>query len=390
MRKFFRFLATQNAICLILALFALCPSWASCASPSSVGAINTAPAQALEIDGHPEAVQAYDFGSISTLQLAPISRIFTLRNSEPLSVTITELRSACGCTIAMAQRHVMLPIVMAPGQTATVRVIVDLAGLPPGPVSKSVWVYVKDQGAPAATLTMTGTLVPAARLAPASLNFGQPASGGSPTVLLTVTWNNAALPTGSRCHLVSTNPEVSVTSVSTSAAAFGETYQCTLSPQAHLGELEGSVQAIVTLPKRKPVIVGEVPLHGEVRGDVAAAPAIVAFGTVAAGQTALRQINLSLTRAELPVVTSASPYLTARLGTMIAQQPERPFGSGPLNATGHAESIEAKPFQATLDITLSSKAPAGPLTTELTVTTKTGQRLRVPVFALIAPPETKR
>ena len=278
---------------------------------------------------------------------------------------------------------------LAPGQTAPVRVTLDLAGMPPGPISKSVWVYIKGQDAPAATLTLTGTLIPAARLAPASLDFGYPASGGSQTVSLTATWNKASLPTGSQCRLVSTNPEVSVTPVPASAGASNETYRCTLSPQAHLGEIEGSVQAIVTLPGQKPVVVGEIPLRGEVRGDVAAAPAIVAFGTVTAGQTALRQINLSLTRAELPIVTSASRYLTARLGTVTAQQPEQPFGAGPINATSHTGSDETNPFQATLDITLSSKVPAGPLTTEMTVTTKNGQRLRVPVFALILPPETK-
>ncbi len=341
------------------------------------------------MDGHTEAIKTANFGSLSTLQLAPITRIFTLRNSGLLSITVSELRSSCGCTSALAQGQAMLPLMLAPGQTAKVRVTLDLAGLPPGPVSKSVWVYTKGQTAPAATLTMTGMLIPAARLAPASLDFGQPALGGSPTVPLTVTWNKAALPTGSRCRLVSTNPEVSVTLVVTSAGSSSETYRCTLSPQAHLGELEGSVQATVTLPGQKPVVVGEVPLRGEVRGDVAAAPAIVAFGTVTAGQTALRQINLALARAEMPVVTSASPYLTARLGPVTAQQPAHPFGAGPLNATSRTESIEAKPFQATLDITLSSKAPAGPLTTELIVTTGTGQHLRVPIFALIVPPETK-
>lgn len=124
---------------------------------------------------------------------------------------------------------------------------------------------------------------------------------------VTVTWNNAALPPGSRCRLVSTNPEVSVTLVPVSVGASGEMYQCTLFPQTHLGELAGIIQAIVTLPEQKLVIVGEVPLRGEVQGNVAAAPAIVAFGAVPTGQAALRQINLLLMRAELPDITSASP-----------------------------------------------------------------------------------
>lgn len=362
------------------------PPWAGFASPSSIGAVKTVPAQALEVDGHTEAVQTAEFGTISALLLGPITHFFTLRNSGPVSMTVTELRPACGCTSALARGKSTLPLVLAPGQTATVRVTLDLAGQPPGPISKTVWVYVKGQNVPAATLTMIGTLVPAARLVPVSLDFGQPDSGSSPTVPLTVTWNNAALPTGSRCRLVSTNPEVSVTPVPVS----GEAYRCTLSPQAHLGELEGSVQATVTLPGQQPVIVGEVPLRGGVHGDVAAAPAVVAFGTVPTGQATPQQIDLTLARAEPPTVTSASPYLMARIGPVTARQPERPFGAMPPDATSHTGSEEANAFRAKLEITLSSKAPAGPLTTELTVTTKTGQRLRVPVFALIVPQETKR
>lgn len=61
-----------------------------------------------------------------------------------------------------------------------------------------------------------------------------------------------------------------------------------------------------------------------------------------------------------------------------------------LDATGHTGRNKANPFQATPDITLSSKAPVGPLTTELIVTMPTGQCLQVPVFALIVPPETKQ
>ena len=55
-----------------------------------------------------------------------------------------------------------------PGQTFSVQVSVDSQQLSPGLLHKSVWVFVKGQDAPAATLEMTGALLPAAVFSPPS------------------------------------------------------------------------------------------------------------------------------------------------------------------------------------------------------------------------------
>lgn len=230
---------------------------------------------------------------------------------------------------------------------------------------------------PAAALEMTGILLPAVKLSPAALDFGPVRAGGSLTRPLTVIWDAALLPKGSQCRLISSNPEIQITpepslpepSLMGAGTAFSQVYRCTLSAQADLGELSGKIEAIVTPPGAGPVVVGAVPIRGDISGDVAAAPAVVAFGSVAAGQAASQQIILTLPHPGKLVVTSVSHYLTVQ---------QRPLLGGAPGAT-----------QVLLSLTLSNKAPVGPLTTELTVTTESGQHLKVPVYALVSAAEGK-
>lgn len=350
----------------------------------------------------------YDFGSLSGSQPYLLSHVFVLQNYTPHSQTIIELRPACGCTSALLGGETNVPFTLPPGRQISVCMTLDPVNLPPGPVSKAVWVYVRGQEAPAATLEMTGTLLPAAQLSLAALNFGRLSSGDSLTLPLTVTWNSHILPAGTQCRLVSTNPEVQITpeppgageaqplgmAVPTSASADiakaqSQTYRCTLSPQVHLGELWGDVQAVVTVPRTTPVVVGSIPIQGNIAGDVTASPAVVAFGTVPHGQTASRQIALTLAQPILPTVTSASPYLTARLYSPTAARRSHPFGGGAPAKASQPDDMAIGSSEALLTVTLNSRAPAGPLEADLTVTTRSGQRLWVPVYVLILSAEAK-
>lgn len=352
----------------------------------------------------------YDFGSLSSYQVSPLSHTFVLQNHAQLPMTITEMRPACGCTSTPLGQKAKMPFTLPPGQQASVRVVLDTTNLPAGPFTKSVWVYIQGQDAPAATLEMTGTVLPAALLSPTTLVFGHTAFGKSPTLSVTVTWNTQPLPGGSQYHLISTNPEVQITpelpsdqdakppvtaaltlALSSAAKRQTQTYRCTLSSQAHLGELQGYVDAVVVVPGAGQVVVGSVPLRGDVSGDVAASPAVVAFGTIRAGQGVSRQTRLTLAQAMMPTVSSPCPYLTAQLHPLITGHPDAPFGGGTLGTRlGHTTTAESDLSQALIDITLSSNAPVGPLETELTVITQSGQRLRVPIFAMIVPAEAKR
>ena len=309
---------------------------------------------------------SYNFGSLNGSHSAPLSHIFVLHNSTTLSQTIISLRPTCGCASTLLGVNNTLPFLLLPGRQVSVRVTLDPTNLPPGPVSKTVWVYFKGQDTPAATLEMTGTLLPAVKLSPIALDFGPVRAGGSITRSLAVTWDIALLPKGSQCRLISTNLEVQITPEPSSigaGTASSQAYRCTLSPQADLGELSGKIEAVVTPPGAKSVVVGAVPIRGDISGDVVASPAVVAFGSVTVGQAASQQIILTLSHPGKLVVTSVSSYLTVQQRSLPGDTP---------NAT-----------QVLLSIALTGKAPVGSLATELTVTTENGQHLKVPVFALV-------
>jgi hypothetical protein len=101
-------------------------------------------------------------------------------------------------------------------------------------------------------------------------------------------------------------------------------------------------------------------------------PGTVAFGTVAAGQEATRQITLSGTSPgalKSLTATCASPWLSARLST--TRHPETTTGS------------EMAPTTLVLDVTLSARTPPGGLETQVIVTAADGERLVLPVLAYI-------
>jgi len=349
----------------------------------------------LSIKGQASTAQGADFGSISALHPAPISRTFVLSNSDSHSMTVSDLRPACGCTSALTARNAALPLVLLPGQQITVQVTLDPANLPPGPVSKLVWVYIQGRRTPAATLELKGILVPPVQLSATVLDYEHAAAGVSTSRILTMTWNPATLPAGVVPRLISTDPDVQVRPQETEEAALPttsgpqtRTYTCLLAPQARLGALDGAVEAVFTDPRSGTVILGSVPLRGDVVGDVAATPSIIAFGSAPSGLSTTRQVLLTLTKPQRLTVSSSSRFVTAQLGSAQTVPASRPFPGGTANAA--ISLTPAVPRTALpLNITLKPTAPPGPLEAEVIVTTAGGQRLRLPVFAVVTPPQVK-
>lgn len=353
----------------------------------------------------------YDFGSLCGFQSLPLSHVFDLQNHMPIPQKITELRPTCGCTYASISGGTSLPLVLQPGQSLSVRVVVDVTLLPPGPFDKPVWVLVQGQDAPIATLTLAGTLLPAARFSPDHMNFGRVSADTPTSQVLKVALAANLLPAGSVPRLVCFNPDIQIgsgpvgasdtkttsttltnvkpTSIKPDSAktSLAQSYRVTLLPHAHLGQITGKVDVVVTAPGGKDVTVGSVPLQGEVVGDVAASPSLVAFGTATVGKAAMQQIMLTTQGSQTLRVSSTSPYLSAHLEPALAGTLNRPFPGTSVTAAPISSGNTSKPSNPAqmhlLDITLSPNTPAGPLETSLTVTTGTGQQLVVPVFALV-------
>ena len=324
----------------------------------------------------------HDFGTVSLLAPGLITENFTIRNGTRAPLVVDHLQPSCGCIAAalIGQPGGAPPVKrLAPGQSISVKVLLDPTGLEPGPLRKTVWVFTQGQDAPAATLVMVGSLIPAATFSPQIINFGSVKSGTKLSQLLTVTLDPKLLPAGTVTKILSSDPSVEVVPAASSAApANGQSkaqYRVTLLPNAYLGVLSSRVSLSVTSTSSKmganasqtnainETETGTAFVVGEVTGDISALPASLAFGTVSAGKPATQQAFLLGSTQTGLTVTSDNPFLAARLQL---------GGQKPL-----------------LVVTLSNSTPPGPLTGNVIVTTKNGQRLRVPIFALVTPSAAK-
>ena len=108
----------------------------------------------------------YTFGTRYLPSPGLAQAVFVLRNMSALPLTLDRLQPTCHCTTAevlggsevQAADH-RVPVV-PPGGSLKVRVTVILSGHAPGPLLKSVLIFVSGHSDPAARLDMSGTLLP--------------------------------------------------------------------------------------------------------------------------------------------------------------------------------------------------------------------------------------
>lgn len=292
---------------------------------------------------------------------------------------------------------------IAPGQQFTVRVSVNPSHLAPGPIYKSVAIFVRGNPEPAFILEMKGTLLPVASFTPAFIDFGKldpRTSAAAPPQQLTVSLDARLAPKGQWPALVSSNPDVQLTPLPAEAPSSPQTarqgmlkrmqtrqYQLTLAPGGTLGPLQGRVSFAApakTAPATShaasdPTATDSSPqdllaepsalLIGEITGDVAASPSSLAFGAVPAGQPVTRTLLLTAGSAALLSglkASCASPWLTPRLSG------ETQVFSGDQSAV------------RSLDVTLRPGMPGGAVRSDIVVTLRSGQRLVVPASAYAA------
>lgn len=350
----------------------------------------------------------YDFGQVSTLGRG-IEHTFIVRNGNSVPVTLTEVRPSCGCTSTLLDRDTSKkpPLLLGPGERVMIGVSVDIFHLAPGPLDKTVQLLVQGQAAPSATLEVVGTVLPPASYAPAVLDFGPVPAGKEVSRSLRVTLDSHLLPQMGVPHLVCSDPDIVVTPMPGDGSTalplptsdlVVRTYRLTLPAHAHLGLFMARAYwapASATAAVAKALESNAVPVAGDVQGEVAASPSIVAFGARPAGGAAAQRVTLTGTDLASVRLSSDSPYLTVRLRKAppaLARNLARPFpGSAQVNRTqsGDEAPVSAAPVApveaAFLDVALKPDAPVGLLETRVRVTTASGQQLLVPVFADVSP-----
>lgn len=355
----------------------------------------------------------YDFGAASALDTPQIEHTFTLRNDGKVPLTLQRLQPTCVCTSATLvaaspamtkptragrpDSSVMAGLtVLAPGQQVSVRITVDSARLSPGPVTKGVLVFVRQNPKPVALLQVSGMLLPCITFTPALVDFGMVKAGQIPTADVSVTVDPRLAPGGTLPPLVSSNPAVRVTTAPDAALPNGPAfvgagtpkplthrYRVTLAPDVPLGQVAGSLSfaALPAASSTRPdasrvalILRGHSALvSGLVQGDVSASPSVVEFGAVPLGLPTTRRVALAGMAAALQAakVVTANTWLAARL-----------LNPDQSSVVGTGMGAAALPG-GVLEVTLGPQAPAGDLQSQLMITLASGQRLLLPVTATV-------
>lgn len=120
----------------------------------------------------------HDFGTIT--QGEKVNHLFTVKNRGDEPLTITQLRSSCGCTAATLSAKTI-----SPGKSGEVRVTFDSANFG-GQVAKTVHIDSNDPRTPSTVLTLQGKITELIAAAPRTLNLGTLKAGSRKEAVVTL------------------------------------------------------------------------------------------------------------------------------------------------------------------------------------------------------------
>jgi hypothetical protein len=302
--------------------------------------------------------------------------------------------------LAVADQGAPLPLTLQPNERRQVKVSIHLTGLPAGPFSKTVDVYVRGSSRPAALLRLSGILQPNLTLAPPVLDFGRVTAGSRPALILTAAFGERLAAITPSPRLVGQGTQVEITPLKdplpptirktagkTSVRPRLQRYRVTLRPDLEAGPLAATLTFVPGQPVDTQVTAAIKPspnleaalrqagvmVVGEIVGTVRAQPSVLAFGSITAGQAPTRQIVL---RADKPAALQNLKIETDSSWLMAKSAGEGALS--PLMAAGRAAGASS-----VVNVTLSAQAPAGLLRASLTITLVNGERLSLPVQAYI-------
>lgn len=248
-------------------------------------------AGAVLAQGTPKAVAVEPIKDMGTVPKGEkIIHDFQIRNDGDAPLEITNVRPACGCTVAEYDK------VIAPGKTGKVHAEIDTVTFN-GAIAKGVSVFTNDPATPEMELTVRAKVEPYIAVKPGYARYitvqGEPQEG---TIAQTI-W----VPDGSNMEITKVDspwpfldvkyreakPEERVTD----PTAKGKQWriEMTLSNNAKVGALSDYVTVHTNHPKQKVV---QIPVSGFVRPVVAATPQSMDFGQVDLKEPKKRSLNV--------------------------------------------------------------------------------------------------
>jgi hypothetical protein len=265
------------APCAILTLAAvLAAASPAPAAPSAPGAPGPTGAKAAAAS-QPKAVVVDPIKDVGTIPKGDkVNHDFEIRNDGGAPLEISDVRPACGCTVASFDKSI------APGKSGKVHVLFDTATFN-GPVAKGVTVYTNDPANPQLELTLRAKVEPYIAMKPGYARYtivrGEAREG---TIVQTL-----YAPDGTQMDVVKVDSPWPYLKVGFREAQEGERLpdvkvkqwrvETTLSSEAPVGPLAGMVTVHTNHSKQKLV---EIPVSGFVRPVLAVTPAKADFGRI--------------------------------------------------------------------------------------------------------------
>jgi len=261
----------------ILALCAILPlaAQAFSATPAKAAAATAAAPAAAAAQPKAVAVEPIkDAGSVAKGD--KITHDFEIRNDGKAVLTLTDVKPACGCTVASYDRTI------APGKTGKVHVVVDTVNFT-GPVAKGVTVFTNDAANPQVELTVRAKIEPYIAVKPGFARYTIVKDEAKEGTIVQTLY----APDGSPMDVVKVDSPWPYLSVSFREAQEGERLpdvkvkqwrvETKLSSDAPVGPLAGYVVVHTNHAKQKLV---EIPVSGFVRPVLAVTPPKADFGQI--------------------------------------------------------------------------------------------------------------
>ena len=368
----------------------LSPAWAQSPAPAADAAasnkadvkLTLLAASGLELTN--AFTGRFDCGAVDPIATPRIERAFILRNDGKLPLSITRLKTSCGCESAAFLRDgreqphpEQKTAILLPGEQAEIRLAVSLSGQQGYAKHAFLWVYGKESTEALASVEIVAQIEPSVIFEPPLLRFSSAVAGSKQTISFSAAFDPRLLTPGQTIAVTGSSVFIQVEAEkSEQLEKRGEktfrvrSFHATLLPAAPSGRISGSVSFGLTEPAPKPgasptPLTVSIPFVGERGGTFAASPTLLMFGSLTSGQEIKRV--LLLTAAAPKTLQAAKITSDSRLLTIRAAPPEA-AGSGAAQR---------------LEITLSGQTPPGPFSARVTIETASGEKLVIPVIAQI-------
>lgn len=240
----------------------------------------------------------FDFGTVDNQ--TTIEHTFLIKNIGDTTLEITQVKPACGCTVAELTEK-MVP----PGGISHVTAKLSLQGRS-GLQSKAITIFSNDPQNPQYRVSINGTAAQSVQVAPERLMFGQVGPGQSSELFVDISglapepFNITAIePSGTELTAVSEVQED------------GKKYRLkvTITGPAQAGPYNGNIRISTDHPSR-PLI--DIPVIGNIVGEIIYAPTELTLPAQTDGNPLTRYIVLrpgTLPNFELKKVTTPDPSM---------------------------------------------------------------------------------